>query len=95
MRTCERNNDADTKVSEEGGGEAAPDTRAEIPLQPVVKTMVTQAVPLQPLEVNGGADLHLQPREDPMPEEVDTPKGGCDPMGSPHWSRLLAGPVAS
>lgn len=22
------------------------------------------------------------------------PKAGCDPMGSPHWSRVLAGPVA-
>jgi len=21
------------------------------------------------------------------------PEGGCDPVGSPHWSRLLAGPV--
>ncbi|GAB0186006.1 mitochondrial enolase superfamily member 1 [Grus japonensis] len=39
MRTCERNNSADTKVSEEGGGGGAPGTRAEIPLQPVEKTM--------------------------------------------------------
>ncbi|GAB0184633.1 cAMP-dependent protein kinase inhibitor alpha [Grus japonensis] len=31
--------------------------------------------------------------EDPMPEEVETPEGGCDPVGSPRWSRLLAGPV--
>jgi len=21
------------------------------------------------------------------------PEGGCDPVGSPHWSKLLAGPV--
>ncbi|GAB0182777.1 hypothetical protein GRJ2_000743000 [Grus japonensis] len=28
-----------------------------------------------------------------MPEQVETPEGGCDPMGSPHWSKLLAGPV--
>ena len=41
------------------------------PLQPMVKTMVRQAVPLQPMEVNGGADIHLQPVEDPMPEQVD------------------------
>ncbi|GAB0175773.1 acid sphingomyelinase-like phosphodiesterase 3b [Grus japonensis] len=47
---CERNNSADTKVSAEGGGGDAPGTRAEIPLQPVVKTMVRQAVPLQPME---------------------------------------------
>ena len=43
----------------------------EIPLQPVVKTMVRQAVPLQPMEVHGGADLHLQPVEDPMPEQAN------------------------
>ena len=30
----------------------------EIPLQPVVKTMVTQVVPLQPVEDCGGADIH-------------------------------------
>ncbi|GAB0177897.1 EH domain-containing protein 4 [Grus japonensis] len=36
----------------------------------------------------------LQPVEDPMLEQVDAPEGGCDPVGSPCWSRLLAGPVA-
>ena len=71
VRRCERNNSADTKVSEEGGGGGAPGTRAEIPLQPVVKTMVRQAVPLQPMEVHDGADIHLQPVEDPTPEQVD------------------------
>ena len=52
------------------GGEGAPGTGAEIPLQPVGKTMVRQAVPLQPMEVQGGADLHLQPMEDPTLEQV-------------------------
>ena len=93
MTICERNNAADTKVSEEGGAGGAPGAGAEIPLQPVVKAMVRQAVPLQPMEVNGGADIHLQPRENPTPEQVVAPKGGCDPVGSPRWSRLLAGPV--
>ena len=51
------------------GGDA-PGAGAEIPLQPVGKTMVRQAVPLQPREVHGGADLHLQPGEDPTPEQV-------------------------
>ncbi|GAB0179452.1 AN1-type zinc finger protein 5-like [Grus japonensis] len=60
----------------------------------MVKTMVRQAVPLQPMEVDGGADIHLQPMEDPTPEQVDVPEGGCDPMGSPCWSRLLAEPMA-
>jgi len=27
--------------------------------------------PLQPMEVHGGADLHLQPMEDPTPEQVN------------------------
>ena len=48
----------------------APEQR-EIPLQPVVKTMVRQAVPLQPMEVHGGADIHLQPVEDPTLEQAD------------------------
>ena len=64
-----RNNSADTKVSEEGGGGAAPGARAEIPLQPVGKTMVRQAVPRQPMDVHGGADIHLQPVEDPTLEQ--------------------------
>ncbi|KAK4814113.1 hypothetical protein QYF61_008208 [Mycteria americana] len=38
---------------------------------PVVKTMVRQAVPLQPMEVHGGADIHLQPVEEPMLGQVD------------------------
>ena len=71
MRTCKRNNPADTKVSTEGGGGDAPGARAEIPLQPLVgKTMVRQAVPLQPMGVHGGADIHPQPVEDPTPEQV-------------------------
>jgi len=37
----------------------------------VVKTMVRQAVPLQPMEVHSGADIHLQPGEDPTPEQGD------------------------
>ncbi|PKU39468.1 protein pxr1-like [Limosa lapponica baueri] len=72
VRICERNSPADTKDSEEGAGGGAPGVRAEIPLQPVVKTMVRQAVPLQPMEGNGGTDIHLQPMEDPTLEQVDT-----------------------
>ncbi|GAB0209450.1 mitochondrial enolase superfamily member 1 [Grus japonensis] len=36
----------------------------------MVKTMVRQAVPLQPMEVDGGADIHLQPVEDSTPEQL-------------------------
>ncbi|GAB0187378.1 hypothetical protein GRJ2_001203100 [Grus japonensis] len=94
VRIQERNNSADTKVSADGGGGGAPGAGAEIPLQPLEKTMVRQAVPLQPMEDDGGADINLQPVEDPTLEQVDTPEGGWDPMGSLCWSRLLAGPVA-
>jgi len=60
VRQCERNNSADTKVSEEGGGGGARDTGAEsFPLQLVMKTVVRQAVPLQSIDVHGGADIHL------------------------------------
>ena len=84
VRICERNNSADTEVGEEGGGGGAPGTRAEIPLQPMVKPTVKQAVPLQAMEVNGGADIHLQPVEDPTWEQVDVPEGSCDPVESTH-----------
>ena len=74
MRTCERNNSADAKVSEERGwGGGAPGAGAEIPLQPMVKIMVRQIVPLQPLQVHGGADIHLQPGEDLIREHMDVP----------------------
>ena len=59
VRICERNKSADTKVSEEGGGGGAPGVGAQIPLQPMEKTMVRQAVSLQPMEVHSGADIHL------------------------------------
>ncbi|GAB0203996.1 mitochondrial enolase superfamily member 1 [Grus japonensis] len=40
----------------------------------MVKTMVRQAVPLQPMEEDGGADIHLQPVEDPTPEQGEVPR---------------------
>ncbi|GAB0176363.1 AN1-type zinc finger protein 5-like [Grus japonensis] len=56
------------------------------------KTMLRQAVPLQPMEANGGADIHLQPVEDPTPEQGDAPEGGCDPWeahaGASSWQDL-------
>jgi len=70
VRGCERNNSADTRVSEGAGGGGDPCTRAEVPLQLVVKIMVRQTVPLQPMEVHSETDIHLQPMEDPMPEQV-------------------------
>ncbi|KAJ7396065.1 hypothetical protein BTVI_148878 [Pitangus sulphuratus] len=55
----------------------------------MVQTMVKQAVPLQPMEVHGGAEIHLQPMEDSTLEQLDVPEGSCDPMESSHCSRLL------
>ena len=52
---------ADPQVSAEGGEEMLQALEQRFPRQPVGKTMVRQAVPLQPREVHGGADLHLQP----------------------------------
>ncbi|KAM6272131.1 uncharacterized protein M6G45_003315 [Spheniscus humboldti] len=45
-----------------------------------------------PMEVHSGADMHLQPVEDPMPEQVDVPEGSCDPCGEP---ALEQAPVSS
>ncbi|GAB0179503.1 AN1-type zinc finger protein 5-like [Grus japonensis] len=55
--------------------------------------MVRQAVPLKPMEDDGGADIHLQPMEDPMLDQVEAPEGGYDPVESLCWSKLLAGLV--
>lgn len=54
----------------------------------MVKTKMRQSVPLQPVEIHGGAGIYLQPMEDSTPEQVDAPKRGCDPVGSPCWSKL-------
>jgi len=68
VRRCERNNSADAKVSQAGGGGGGPDARAEsLPFQLVMKTMVRQVVPLQSMEVHGGAAC----RRDPTLEQVD------------------------
>jgi len=82
VRLCERNNSADTKVTEEGGGGGAPDAGAEsLPLQLMMKTMVRQVVPLQSVDVHGGADIHLQPVEGTPCQSRWMPAGSCDPMG--------------
>jgi len=62
----------DTKVSGEGGVGGTPGARAEIPLQFMEKTVVRPAVTLQPMEIHGGADIHLRPVEDPTQQQVDT-----------------------
>ncbi|PKU43632.1 rna-directed dna polymerase from mobile element jockey- hypothetical protein [Limosa lapponica baueri] len=67
LRICKRNNSGDT-TSEEGREGDDPGTGKKIPLPPVVKTIVRQAVPLQIMEVHSVADMHLQAMEDPRLE---------------------------
>ncbi|GAB0184861.1 hypothetical protein GRJ2_000951400 [Grus japonensis] len=91
-RRCESNNSADIKISAEGGRGGAPGAGAEIPLQPVEKTMVRQAVPLQPMEVHGGADIHLQPVENPCQSRLMHLKEDVAPWearaGGSSWQEL-------
>jgi len=46
-------------VKKEGGGGARIVGAETLPLQLMMKTMVRQVVPLKPMEVHGGADIHL------------------------------------
>jgi len=73
VRWCERNNSADTQVSEEGRGGGAWDTGAEgLPLQLMMKTMVRQVVALKSTEIHGGADITCSLWKGPHAEA-----GGC------------------
>jgi len=92
VRVCKRNNSADTKVSAEGGQEVL-----QVPEQRFLCSHGAD---------RGEASFPLQPWR-PMRKQISTrslgrtprqsrgmPEGSCDPVGSPRWSRLLAGPVA-
>ncbi|KAJ7406130.1 hypothetical protein BTVI_66566 [Pitangus sulphuratus] len=54
----------------------------------MIKTMVSQAVLLQAMEVHSGAEIQLQP-VDSVLEQVDVPKGGCDPVVKPVMKQAL------
>lgn len=69
-----RNSSADTKVTEEGGWGSDTGTRAHIPLQPMDKTMMKQAVPLEPTEVHVEQVSTLWATKDPLLEQVDALK---------------------
>ena len=68
-------------------------TAEGLPLQLVMKTMVRQVVPLQPMEVYNGADIHLQLVEGTPRQSRWMPEGSCDPVGSLRWSRILPRPA--
>lgn len=79
------------QVSEKGG---AP--HADISLQPLMQTTVKQLFPCSPRRVHGGAgsmEGPVSPLRRPHWSRW-MPKEWCDPVGSAHRSRLLAGPVA-
>lgn len=59
MRIRERSNSGDTKVSEDGGEGGVPGVSTEIPVQPEVKSVMRQAVPLQPMEADSGTEVLL------------------------------------
>lgn len=58
MRKCKTISSTDTRVIEEGGRGGAPCARALVSLQALVKTMGMQVVPLKPMEVHSGANIH-------------------------------------
>lgn len=63
---------------------------AAILLRPVVRW---QGELLQPIEINGGAESHLQPIADPMSEQIAAPEGSCDSGGSLLWRGLSLQPA--
>ncbi|XP_059725656.1 ceramide synthase 4-like isoform X6 [Haemorhous mexicanus] len=69
LRTWERNNSADTKVSGEGGAGGAPGAGGEAPLQAVLRTKVKQMCPCSPWGSMGDAEIHPESmEEEPTPE---------------------------
>ncbi|KAJ7404796.1 protein pxr1-like [Willisornis vidua] len=61
----------DTKVSGEGGEVGSPDARAEVPLQPLVQPMMKELCLCKPMDTQRNAEIHVQPVEEPMPEQLD------------------------
>ena len=80
---------ADTKISEEGGGGVAPGAKAEVPLQLMERTMVDQAVPLQPKEDYIRANLCTAACGGPLTEAAEYFLNELQLMESPTWSRFI------
>ncbi|CAM9379902.1 unnamed protein product, partial [Bubo scandiacus] len=60
---------------------------------PMVQPMVRQLCPCSPYWSTMEQIPTCSPWRTPR-QSRGMPEGGCDPVGSPCWSRLLAGPVA-
>lgn len=77
VRKCKRNSPADTKIRQEGGRGGVPDTRAELPLQPMEKTMESSLPLCSPTAHAWSITVEqistLQLVEDTMSEQVDMP----------------------
>lgn len=89
VRICESTSPADSQVSEGGAGDA-PDSRAEIPLQALVKTMV-QLCPCS-LDVHGGKRSTCSPWSTPD-WSTWMPEGACErPVLEKAPGRIRGGP---
>lgn len=71
---------------------SVPGTRAQIPLRPMSKTVVRQLSPYSPQRFTEKPIITCSPWRTPCQSRWVL-KGGWDPLGSPHWSRLAVGPV--
>ena len=74
-------------------GERCSRHRSRSPLWPVVRTMVKQDVPLQPMEYHGGAGFHAAARGGDH-GGAGGPSPTLWPVEDPCQSRFRAGPVA-
>ncbi|XP_051667216.1 uncharacterized protein LOC127481693 [Manacus candei] len=78
-------------ISAEVGRVGAPATKAEIPLQPLVKTIVRQDVLVQHVEVHSEVDIHLRSMEDPMLDQLRRESNSVALVGT--WHPVRANPV--
>ncbi|KAJ7408382.1 hypothetical protein WISP_121264 [Willisornis vidua] len=86
VRIPERDNSADTKVSEVGRRKGASGARVDCPAAHGEDHAKTGSPPAA-MEVYSGEDIHLQPMEGPTPEPVK-PKRGLPPHGKPTLEQI-------
>jgi len=85
VRRYERNNSADTKVSEEGGGGGARDSGAEtLPLQLMMKTIVSRLSPCSPWRSMVEQVSTCSPWKGPHAGAGGCRREAVTPWGAPH-----------